>query len=448
MTIPSIAKTLLGVKNIHVESMDMEITDGKPTLIIHARPYKRDICRCGICGKEAPGYDQGRGMRRWRAPDIGEEVQVYVESDARRVDCPEHGATVHWVPWARHGAGFTRNFEDAAAWLSLRLSKAAVAEYLRVKWETVGNILTRVEKEKRRLWNPYDNLKRIGIDETSYKKGHKYLTVIVNHDTNTVVWVAKGYGKSVLEEFFAELSDEQKAGIQLVSGDGARWIRDTVNKHCPNAAFCIDPFHVVSWCTEALDEVRREEWNKAKTTMKEEEKKAAENKETASKKDRQANQTRTQTRQAVNDLRGMKYPLLMNPDKLREEVKAKLEQTLLRNKRLSTAYTLKEDLRLIFQLPADEVGPAIDKWRRRAWSCRIPQFVELQKKIKRHKDAIISTITYGISNARIEATNNKIKLTIRMAYGFRNIENLISLILLRFGGIPFSLPGRSDTGAA
>ena len=251
----------------------------------------------------------------------------------------------------------------------------------------------------------------------------------------------------MLEEFFAELSDEQKAGIQLVSGDGARWIRDTVKNHCSNAAFCIDPFHVVSWCTEALDEVRREEWNKAKSAMKEE-KEAAEKAETTGKKDGQARASKAQARQAVNDLRGMKYPLLMNPDKLRAEVKAKLEQCLLRNRRMSTAYTLKEDLRLIFQLPADEVGPAIDKWRRRAWSCRIPQFVELQKKIKRHKDAIISTITYGISNARIEATNNKIKLTIRMAYGFRNIENLISLILLRFGGIPFSLPGRSDTGAA
>ena len=80
MTIPSIAKTLLGVKNIHVESMDMEISDGKPALVIHARPYKREICRCGICGKEAPGYNRGRGMRRWRAPDIGEEVQVYVKA--------------------------------------------------------------------------------------------------------------------------------------------------------------------------------------------------------------------------------------------------------------------------------------------------------------------------------------------------------------------------------
>ena len=443
MTITSIAKTLLGVKNIHVESMEMETTNGKSTLVIRARPYKREICRCGICGKKAPGYDQGRGIRRWRAPDIGEDVQVYVESDARRVNCAEHGATVHWVSWARHGSGFTRNFEDTAAWLSLHLSKKTASEYLRVKWETVGAILTRVEEEKRRLWNPYDNLKRIGIDETSYKKGHKYLTVIVNHDTNTVVWVAKGCGKSVLEQFFAQLSDEQKANIQLVSGDGARWIRDTVKTHCPNASFCIDPFHVVSWCTEALDEVRREEWNKARTALKEEAKKGAK-----SKKDKQGNSEKKQAHQDANDLRGLKYSLLMNPDKLKEEKKAKLEQTLLRNRRLSTAYTLKEDLRLIFKLPVDEVGPAIDKWRRRAWSCRIPQFVELQRKIKRHKETITSTITHGLSNARIESTNNKIKLTIRMAYGFRNIDNLISMIMLRFGGIPFSLPGRTAPGAA
>ena len=89
-----------------------------------------------------------------------------------------------------------------------------------------------------------------------------------------------------------------------------------------------------------------------------------------------------------------------------------------------------------------EVPTALEKWRRRAWSCRIPEFVELQRKIKRNKNAILSTIRYGISNARIEATNNKIKLSVRMAYGFRNIENLISMIMLRCGGLPVSLPGR------
>lgn len=133
----------------------------------------------------------------------------------------------------------------------------------------------------------------------------------------------------------------------------------------------------------------------------------------------------------------------MSPENLNENYSAKLELLLLHNRRLATAYRLKEELRLIFKLPAEEVPAAIDKWRRRAWSCRIPQFVELQRKIKRHKRSIIAAVTLGLSNARIEATNNKIKLTIRMAYGFRNLDNLISMIILRCGGLAVALPGRT-----
>ena len=96
--------------------------------------------------------------------------------------------------------------------------------------------------------------------------------------------------------------------------------------------------------------------------------------------------------------------MLMNPDNLNEAFQAKLKQLLLRNRRLATAYRLKEELRLIFKLNPVEVSAALDKWRRRAWSCRINQYVELQRKIKRHKYEIIATIMHVISNARIEAT--------------------------------------------
>ena len=156
---------------------------------------------------------------------------------------------------------------------------------------------------------------------------------------------------------------------------------------------------------------------------------------------------KTAAEQRVETVKSAKYPLLMNPDNLNERYKTKLQQILLRNRRLATAYRLKEDLRLIFQLPVEEVGAAIEKWRRRAWSCRIPQFVELQRKIKRHKDAILATIRYVISNARMEATNNKVKLTLRMAYGFRNIDHLISAIFLRCGNLPIYLPGRQPLPA-
>lgn len=120
---------------------------------------------------------------------------------------------------------------------------------------------------------------------------------------------------------------------------------------------------------------------------------------------------------------------LKNPENLNENYSAKLDMILLHNRRLATAYRLKEELRLIFKLPSEEVSAAIDKWRRRAWSCRIPQFGELQRKIKRHKKAIIAAITLGLSNARIETTNNKIKLSIRMSYGFRNLEPLRELFI-------------------
>jgi Transposase and inactivated derivatives len=324
--------------------------------------------------------------------------------------------------------------EDSAVWLSLYMNRKAVSEYLRVKWETVGSIIRRSVKELSAGTDRFDDLVNIGIDETSYKKGHKYLTVVVNHDTNTVVWVGIGFGKTVLESFFELLTDKQKANIKAASGDGAGWIKETVEANCPNAIFCIDPFHVVSWVTDALDQVRKEEWNDVRKKLSEEKKLIKSGK--AEPKDS------AETEQLVKSIKSSKYPLLMNPEHLSENYSAKLDMILLHDRRLATAYRLKEELRLIFKLPLEEVPAAIDKWRRRAWSCRISQFVELQRKIKRHRKAIIAAITLGLSNARIEATNNKIKLSIRMAYGFRNLDNLKAMIMLRCGGFEVSLPVR------
>lgn len=440
MTISSLAKLIVGVNRMVVEKVEIENSEADFSLIVSVRPTKRDSCRCGICGKKCSGYDKGNGRRRWRSLDIGNSIKVYLESDSPRVLCSEHGVVVQMVPWARHGAKHTRNFEDTAVWMSLHLPRKAVAEYLRVSWDSVGPMISRVEKETNTGKKRFDGLIRIGIDETSYKKGHKYITVVINHETNSVIWAAKGYGKEVLESFFRELTPTQRKSIQLVSGDGAKWIKDTVTEYCPCATFCVDPFHVVSWCEEVLDTVRKQQWNKAR------EKVAAEKKGQAKRgkgrpKGGSTEKTAAQTEAEI--MKSSKYPLLMNPEHLSESYQAKLQQVLLYDKRLATAYRLKEGLRAIFRLPANEVRPALEKWRRRAWSCRIPEYVELQRKIRRHMDAIVATVTHQISNARVEATNNKIKLSIRMAYGFRNIDNLIAMIFLRCGGRKIYLPGRT-----
>ncbi|MEI3353987.1 MAG: transposase, partial [Duodenibacillus massiliensis] len=132
------------------------------------------------------------------------------------------------------------------AWLARSLPRSIVCKFMRIDWKTVGRCVERTKD----FLEPdssarFDNLRAIGIDETSYRKGHSYITVIVNHDTNTVVWVSKGHGKAVLLEFFKLLTPEQRAGIKIITGDGARWIDDCIREFVPHCQRCVDHFHVV-----------------------------------------------------------------------------------------------------------------------------------------------------------------------------------------------------------
>jgi len=119
-----------------------------------------------------------------------------------------------------------------------------------------------------------------------------------------------------------------------------------------------------------------------------------------------------------------------------------METIIKTDKRLYRAYLLKECLRLVFKYSYDVAVTELDRWLKWAQRCRIAEYVELGRKIKRHKAAILAAIKYGLTNARMEAINNKIKVTIRMGYGYRNIDNLISLVRLKCGEDRVELPGR------
>ena len=140
----------------------------------------------------------------------------------------------------------------------------------------------------------------------------------------------------------------------------------------------------------------------------------------------------------------MKYALLKNPENLTENQQATMEMLVKSDNRLYRSYLLKENLRLCFRYSYDEAVAELEKWLKWAQRCRIPEFIELDKKIKRHKEAILNSFKYRLTNARIEAINNKIKVTIRMGYGYRNIDNLIALVRLKCGNDKITLPGRND----
>jgi transposase len=193
--------------------------------------------------------------------DVG-VLRCFAQAPVVRVSCPTHGVVVAAVSWARHGAGHVRAFDALVAWLATRMSKTAVTRLLRIGWATVGAIIARVIADADAVaGDRLDGLVRVGIDEISYKRHHKYLTVVVDHDTRRLVWAAPGRSKAVLAGFFAVLGPVRCAQITLVSADGADWIFHAVQEHCPNAAICLDPFHVVAWAGKALDDVRRRMWN-------------------------------------------------------------------------------------------------------------------------------------------------------------------------------------------
>ena len=382
--------------------------------------------------EKSPKYDNGSGTRKWRCLDIG-GTKACVVAKAPRVCCKEHGVVTAYVPWARHKSRFCSAFEDPVAWLGINGSKKLISELMRIEWHTVGEIISRVYAElEGKAPNRFENLVNIGIDETSYKKGHKYMTVIVNHDTNFVIWCSIGYGKEVLQRFFDALTEKQRESIRCVSADGARWIADCVNEYWPNAERCIDPFHVVSWATEALDEVRRKAWSEANQIAK-----AAPERHVGRPK---KGETASPEKNLAKDLKVTRYALLKNPQDLTERQNEQLKFLATANQRLYRAYLLKEDLRLALKAGYDSIVDLLRKWMSWAQRCRIPEFCKLREKIKRNLTGILATARYHLSNARIEATNNKIKLIIRRAYGFRNTDNLLSMVMLTCSNLKPKLP--------
>lgn len=410
MQLRKVLATALGVERVVVTGATIE----GDALVFAVRPIKAERRRCSQCGVRCPGYDSGSGVRRWRAQDIG-RTPVFIEAAAPRVRCKEHGVAVEQVPWARPRSTFTRAFEDVVGWCVKQTSKTAVAELMRVAWETVGAILDRVVADAKKGRDLLDGLTRIGIDEVSFRKGHRYLTVVLDHESGRIVWAREGRDKKTLRMFFDELGPERTARLSHVSADAAAWIGEVVSERCPGAVLCIDPYHVVAWGNEALDQVRRGVWNDSR--------KGGE-------------------RDTAKLVKGARYALVKNPENLTNKQKARLSALETLNRPLYRAYMLKEMLRLVFATKGDEGIKLLARWLAWAQRSRIAPFVELARRIRRHRAGIEASLEHRMSNGRVEATNNQIRLLTRIAHGFHSATALIALVFLKLGGLAINLPTR------
>lgn len=364
--------------------------------------------RCPRCVfSTRAGYDRHTGS--WRHLALG-KWQVVLRSEVYRLVCPIHGVITETVPWAVPGSRFTRDFEDLVAWLAREMNVSAVAKLIHVTWRTVGRIIRRVVGRKldaKRL----DELFVIGVDEVSYRKGHKYLTVVADHGSGDPAWITEGRSQKSLGKFFDELGPERSAKIEFVTMDMCAPFIAEVRQRAPNAEIAFDPFHVVKLAGEAVHDLRRAEARQRKGS----------------------NEAKV--------LKGSRWALLKAPESLTTKEKLRLWEVAAINRRVYRGYLLKEELRAMYQCESGAADSQhLDAWLAWASRSKLQPFVKLARTLRGYRDGIIAAIDLRLSNGLLEGINNKIGVLKHRAYGFHSAAALIAMIFLCCTNLGVELP--------
>jgi transposase len=442
MRVTSAFSRLLALPGVWVRSVSFQ-----PGRVVVTVALRRRRLRCPKCSYSTRHRESRQHHDSvWRHLDLG-RWRLEVHARLRRLRCPEHGAHVEGVPFARDGARFSRDFEDLVAWLATKTDKTATCRLTRIDWATIGRVIERVGDELLD-GDRLSDLFEISIDEVAWRKGHRYLTLVGDHRRGCMAWGCEGKGQAAADRFFAELDPDEpdadssrdrdaesaetgaqqaddveaedqvgeRAGkLTAVSMDMGEGYAKSVRRHAPQAVICIDNYHVVALATRALDEVRREHWN----TL------------------RGAGDTG-----AAKQFKDARWSLLKNPGDLTDRQADTLAALHAAGGKIPRAWAMKEMVRAIFApgLSIDTVAALIDRLLARLSRSRLKPFVRLGRTIRKHRTGILAARRLKLSNARAEALNNKAKLIVRRAYGFHSANAALALIHLTCGPVTLTLP--------
>ena len=404
MRLTTLFRKLLGVTSLFVE--DVNLCDAEE-LLISVRPSTR-VSRCGLCGRKCPRYDR-LGPRKWRHLGLG-SLKIYFVYSPHRISCGTCGVRVESVPWAAHASGFTLEFEEHAAYLSQITNKTAVTKLLGISWHTVGAIIERVVSRNIDP-NRLKNLRNIGIDEFSYRRRQKYITIVVDHDRRRIVWATRGHNKQSLKKFFESIGEEATANIENITIDMSQAYIRAIEECAPEANVVFDRFHVQRLASDALDRVRRDLLRELRGTP--------------------------EGRQIFNS----RFVLLKNNWSLSRAEDQKLSEIQNNNARLYRAYLLKESLAqaLDYKQPW-RARKALLEWLSWASRSKLAPFVKVARTIRENFDGVLAYVEHRLTNGLTEGLNNLARVIARRAFGFHGHESLISMLFLCCGGIELNPP--------
>lgn len=413
MSVCKFIVNLLKLKRL-LKVVDVTFSNYNKTLIILIKPYKNG-CRCPICGRRCKIICFSKEVRDWRDIPI-HGIEVIFRYHPREIDCPNHGRIQEEIPWADALSRDTYRLEYAIVKYCQKMTQKAAGELLKIAKSSLSDKLHRIINRQRQE-HKIRGLRNMGVDEISYKKGHRYATVIYDLDKGKVIWVGAGKDSRALQRFLNKLSAYQRSQIRHACCDMSRSYTSVIKEHLKNTVIVIDRFHVVKALNEAMDAVRKEEFSKL-------------------------------TRSERRAIKGIRWALLRNPANRKREDKTILKTLAKSNNRIYRAWLLKDEFEHFWQYVS--VGWAtrfVKQWCTRALKSRLEPMRNFVGTLRNHLPYILSYVATRLTNAKGEGINRLLRMVNNRASGFATLDAFTDVIMLEVGDveIPESFPKRFRT---
>ena len=376
---------------------------------------KQALLACPACGAAAQKVHD-RLPRSWRHLDFF-QYEAWLHAEVPRVGCAACGKTTQLsVPWAREGSGFTLLFEALALTMCQDLPVRQTARALRVRdkqlWRRIEHYVTEARKKQN-----MSKVLIVGIDETSLRRGHDYVTVVHDLDAKRLLFCTAGRDHQTIQAFAQDLQahgGEPTAIAHACMDMSAAYLKGAT-AYLPNAQVSYDRFHVVKLAGEAMDEVRTAEWKTEQARVEEE----------------LGHLTPKQRRSVLWGMR-------RNPSGWTNTQTEAMHWLQRANLKTARAWRLKMALREVFanarmHNQAERAGAELKAWLSWARRSRLQPFKQLAATLKAHFDSVVRGMLDHRSNAFVEAMNGLMQQAKRAARGFRTVANFIAIAYLRLG---------------
>lgn len=383
-------------------------SDGDLVLLVEIVARAHSSAICSGCGRRRPGYDTLESRCFEFVPLWG--IPVFFIYALRRVNCKRCGVKVEAVPWAEGKHTLTNTYMLFLARWAKRLSWQEVAGVFKTSWEKVFHSVEWAV-EWGLAHRDLSNISSIGVDEVLWQRGHKYLTVVyqIDSECKRLLWVGKDRTIKTLLRFFRQFGKERSANLLFVCSDMWKPYLRVIAKKAAQAIHVLDRFHISMHMNKAIDEVRAQETRELKAKGK------------------------------LPILTHSRWCLLKRPENLTANQEVKLADLVRYNLKAVRSYLLKEDFQFFWEyISPFWAGEFLDRWCKRAMRSRIEPMKKVARMLRSHRDLLLNWFRARktISSGVMEGLNNKLKLTTRKSYGFRTFRAAEIALYHTLGALP------------